>query len=151
MYFTGVFLHVLADTLGSVGVIISSWLIYQFDWNIADPICSMFIAALIAMRWVFHTGISAFRTYHHCIMLKFPARLSQPRHKPLLLSNSHKNCLMEMFSTSPFLQTFNWLFVASKVASVQVNRVVCQEQGLLRPGAVITATIVPPVVLLLGL
>ena len=29
-FHTGVFLHVLADTLGSVGVIISAGLIYQF-------------------------------------------------------------------------------------------------------------------------
>lgn len=45
--FLGVFLHVLADTLGSVGVIISSLLIQNFGWNIADPICSLFIALLI--------------------------------------------------------------------------------------------------------
>ncbi|GAB1608501.1 zinc transporter 7-B-like [Argonauta hians] len=45
----GVFLHILADTLGSVGVIISSGLIHQFGWMIADPICSMFIATLIAV------------------------------------------------------------------------------------------------------
>ncbi|XP_076868157.1 proton-coupled zinc antiporter SLC30A5 [Brachyhypopomus gauderio] len=43
----GVFLHVLADTMGSVGVIISTVLISQFGWLIADPICSLFIAALI--------------------------------------------------------------------------------------------------------
>ncbi|KAA0185340.1 zinc transporter 7 like [Hyalella azteca] len=43
----GVFLHILADTLGSVGVIISSILMYYFNWMIADPICSMFIAVLI--------------------------------------------------------------------------------------------------------
>lgn len=43
----GVFLHILADTLGSIGVIISSLLIYYFGWMIADPICSMFIALLI--------------------------------------------------------------------------------------------------------
>ena len=43
----GVFLHVLADTMGSVGVIISSILIEQFGWFIADPICSLFIALLI--------------------------------------------------------------------------------------------------------
>ncbi|TRY91874.1 hypothetical protein DNTS_017673 [Danionella cerebrum] len=43
----GVFLHVLADTLGSVGVIISTVLIKQFGWLIADPICSLFIATLI--------------------------------------------------------------------------------------------------------
>lgn len=45
----GVFLHILADTLGSVGVIISSILIYYFGWMIADPLCSMFIATLIAI------------------------------------------------------------------------------------------------------
>lgn len=45
----GVFLHVLADTLGSVGVIISALLMYQFGWMRADPICSMFIAILIAL------------------------------------------------------------------------------------------------------
>uniref|UniRef100_A0A671XK69 Zinc transporter n=1 Tax=Sparus aurata TaxID=8175 RepID=A0A671XK69_SPAAU len=43
----GVYLHVLADTLGSVGVIISTILIRQFGWLIADPICSLFIATLI--------------------------------------------------------------------------------------------------------
>lgn len=43
----GVFLHILADTLGSVGVIISAVLMSQFGWMIADPICSIFIAAMI--------------------------------------------------------------------------------------------------------
>jgi len=37
----------MADTLGSVGVIVSSVLIEQFGWYIADPICSIFIAVLI--------------------------------------------------------------------------------------------------------
>nr|XP_022316011.1 zinc transporter 7-like [Crassostrea virginica] len=45
----GVFLHIMADTLGSVGVIISSLLIYYFGWMIADPVCSMFIAILITI------------------------------------------------------------------------------------------------------
>ncbi|XP_058792001.1 zinc transporter 7-A isoform X2 [Phymastichus coffea] len=43
----GVFLHILADTLGSVGVIISAILMQIFGWMIADPICSMFIAIAI--------------------------------------------------------------------------------------------------------
>ncbi|XP_068694345.1 proton-coupled zinc antiporter SLC30A5-like [Montipora foliosa] len=43
----GVFLHVVADTMGSVGVILSSILIEQFGWHIADPLCSLFIASLI--------------------------------------------------------------------------------------------------------
>uniref|UniRef100_T1J8P6 Proton-coupled zinc antiporter SLC30A5 n=1 Tax=Strigamia maritima TaxID=126957 RepID=T1J8P6_STRMM len=43
----GVFLHILADTLGSVGVIVSSLLIENVGWLIADPICSLFISSLI--------------------------------------------------------------------------------------------------------
>jgi len=45
----GVFLHILADTLGSVGVIISAVLMHLFGWMIADPVCSIFIAVLIAL------------------------------------------------------------------------------------------------------
>lgn len=45
----GVFLHILADTLGSVGVIISAVLMHMFGWMRADPICSIFIAILIAL------------------------------------------------------------------------------------------------------
>ena len=47
LFILGVFLHVLADTLGSVGVIVSSLLIEQFGLFIADPVCSLFIAVLI--------------------------------------------------------------------------------------------------------
>ena len=43
----GVFLHVLADAMGSVGAIISSLLIRYFRWWRADPICSLVVAALI--------------------------------------------------------------------------------------------------------
>ncbi|KAG2179640.1 hypothetical protein INT44_006488 [Umbelopsis vinacea] len=43
----GVFLHILADTLGSVGVIISTLLIKWFGWTGFDPIASIFIAVLI--------------------------------------------------------------------------------------------------------
>ncbi|KAG8992444.1 putative zinc transporter msc2 [Tulasnella sp. JGI-2019a] len=44
----GVFLHVMADTLGSVGVIISTLLIEYYGWTGFDPIASLFIAILIA-------------------------------------------------------------------------------------------------------
>ena len=43
----GVFLHVLADTLGSVAVIISSVCIKWFDYKLADPICCLIISVLI--------------------------------------------------------------------------------------------------------
>lgn len=48
----GVYLHILADTLGSVGVIVSSVLMYLFGWMVADPICSLFIAILILVSVV---------------------------------------------------------------------------------------------------
>ena len=43
----GAFQHVIADMLGSVGVIISAILIMAFEWYIADPILSVVIALLI--------------------------------------------------------------------------------------------------------
>lgn len=43
----GIFLHVLADTMGSVGVVISTLLIKYKGWLVADPACSIFISVLI--------------------------------------------------------------------------------------------------------
>ena len=45
----GAFLHVLADLLGSVGVVISGILVWAFDWTIADPVVSVIIALLILL------------------------------------------------------------------------------------------------------
>lgn len=45
----GVFLHIMADTLGSAGVIVSTLLIKWFGWTGFDPIASLFIAVLIIM------------------------------------------------------------------------------------------------------
>ena len=45
----GLFLHVLADTLGSVGVLVSCFLIktYGDSWQIADPICALIVSIMI--------------------------------------------------------------------------------------------------------
>ncbi|KAE8720100.1 Metal tolerance protein 8 [Hibiscus syriacus] len=43
----GIFLHVLADTMGSVGVVVSTLLIKYEGWLVADPACSIFISVLI--------------------------------------------------------------------------------------------------------
>ncbi|XP_017975599.1 PREDICTED: zinc transporter 5 [Theobroma cacao] len=43
----GIFLHVLADTMGSVGVVVSTLLIKYKGWLVADPACSIFISVLI--------------------------------------------------------------------------------------------------------
>lgn len=50
VFFLGVFLHILADTLGSIGVIASAIMMQNFGLMIADPICSILIAILIVIR-----------------------------------------------------------------------------------------------------
>ncbi|CAI4055683.1 hypothetical protein SUVC_02G3290 [Saccharomyces uvarum] len=45
----GIFLHILADTLGSVGVVISTLLIKLTHWPIFDPIASLLIGSLILL------------------------------------------------------------------------------------------------------
>ncbi len=43
----GAWLHVLADTLGSVGAIAAGALIWAFGWELADPLASVAIALLV--------------------------------------------------------------------------------------------------------
>ena len=43
----GAFLHMVADTLVSVGVVISGIIIYYTGWSMVDPIVSLIIAAVI--------------------------------------------------------------------------------------------------------
>ncbi len=43
----GAWLHVLSDTLGSVGAIVSAILLWQFGWLWADPVASMLIALFV--------------------------------------------------------------------------------------------------------
>ncbi|KAJ0965485.1 hypothetical protein J5N97_026623 [Dioscorea zingiberensis] len=43
----GIFLHVLADTMGSLGVVVSTLLIKYKGWFVADPACSIFISIMI--------------------------------------------------------------------------------------------------------
>ncbi|KAI9501214.1 hypothetical protein GGI25_000561 [Coemansia spiralis] len=63
----GVFLHVMADTLGSVGVIISTLLIQQFGWTGFDPLASIAIASLI-----FASVVPLVRDSMHMLLLRLP-------------------------------------------------------------------------------
>jgi len=67
---SGIGLHVFADFLGSVSVIISSSLIMLMDWHIADPICSFCISIMIF--------VSVIPLFQECI-----ASLSQRIPEPL--------------------------------------------------------------------
>ena len=54
----GAFQHVLADLLGSVGVVISSILIITLGWHVADPIISVVIGLLILVSsWGLMTSV----------------------------------------------------------------------------------------------
>ncbi|KAJ2160396.1 putative zinc transporter msc2 [Coemansia sp. RSA 552] len=63
----GVFLHVLADTLGSVGVIVSTLLIQRFGWTGFDPLASIAIAGLI-----FASVVPLVRDSMHMLLLRLP-------------------------------------------------------------------------------
>ncbi|KAJ2716041.1 hypothetical protein H4R19_000875 [Coemansia spiralis] len=63
----GVFLHVMADTLGSVGVIVSTLLIQQFGWTGFDPLASIAIAGLI-----FASVVPLVRDSMHMLLLRLP-------------------------------------------------------------------------------
>ena len=49
----GAFQHVLADLLGSIGVLVSGGLILAFGWMLADPLVTVFISILI-LRSAWH-------------------------------------------------------------------------------------------------
>lgn len=66
----GVFLHVLADSLGSLGVIVSTILVKYRGWTIADPICSFLIAAMILT-----SGLPFLKMTASQLILEQPSRL----------------------------------------------------------------------------
>ena len=47
-----IYIHILADTLGSVAVLISAFLIKYYKLYISDPICSLFISAMIIVSTI---------------------------------------------------------------------------------------------------
>ena len=47
-----IYIHILADTLGSVAVLISSFLVKYYKLYISDPICSLFISGMIIVSTI---------------------------------------------------------------------------------------------------
>ena len=64
----GIFLHVLADTLGSVAVVISTILIHFYGWSGFDPLASCLIAVLI-----FASAIPLVTSSAKTLLLTIPA------------------------------------------------------------------------------
>ena len=72
----GVFLHVLADALGSVGVIFSSVLVKYYEIYVADPICSFIISLMILA-----SGIPFIKMTASTLVLKTPTALKKKKSK----------------------------------------------------------------------
>ena len=66
----GAFQHVLADLLGSIGVVISGSLIWAFNWNFVDPIVSVVIAVLII-----HASWGLFSKIIHVLLEAVPKHI----------------------------------------------------------------------------
>lgn len=72
----GVFLHVLADTLGSVGVIFSSVLVKYYKMYVADPVCSFIISLMILASAVPFIQMTA-----NTLILKTPTSIKKKKNK----------------------------------------------------------------------
>lgn len=68
----GIFLHVLADTMGSVGVVVATLLIKYKGWLVADPACSIFISVLIV-----YSVIPLLRNSAEILLQRVPRALEQ--------------------------------------------------------------------------
>jgi solute carrier family 30 (zinc transporter), member 5/7 len=68
----GIFLHIMADALGSVGVIISTILIQVFGWRISDPICSLILSVLI-----FSSTFSLLKSSIYTLLQRTPERFKK--------------------------------------------------------------------------
>ena len=70
----GAFQHVMADLLGSVGVVVSGSLIWAFGWTLADPIVSVIIGLLILRStWQLLAKVI------HVLLEGAPAHIDVPR------------------------------------------------------------------------
>uniref|UniRef100_A0A8I6ANY9 Zinc transporter n=1 Tax=Rattus norvegicus TaxID=10116 RepID=A0A8I6ANY9_RAT len=134
----GVFLHVLADTLGSIGVIVSTVLIEQFGWFIADPLCSLFIAVLI-----FLSVIPLIKDACQVLLLRLPPDYEKELHIAL-------EKVQKLEGLISYRDPHFWRHSASIVAGtihIQVTsdvleqRVVQQVTGILKDAGVNNLTI----------
>ena len=66
----GAWLHMLADTLGSLGAIVSAVLIWQLGWRWADPAASIMIGCLVLF-----SAVALLRETVHVLMESTPAQL----------------------------------------------------------------------------
>ncbi|TAL17637.1 cation transporter [bacterium] len=87
----GAFLHVLADTLGSLGAIVAGLIIWQTGWTFADPLMSFAICALIlASSWGF------LKESTHVLLLGVPAHLEFSKVEEAILTTEGVCCVYDL-------------------------------------------------------
>jgi cobalt-zinc-cadmium efflux system protein len=70
----GAFLHAVSDALGSIGALVAGILVATRGWTLADPLASLFIAALVAVA-----GVGLLRDTVHVLMEGAPASIKVDR------------------------------------------------------------------------
>ena len=103
-----IYLHILADTLGSVGVIISSLLIQFYHFTSADAICSIIISLLI----IGSTGPLLTSTLH-ILLTRTPARKEKAIQSAL-------SAIQAMPGVTSVRSTHFWLFSDSELVGTLV-------------------------------
>ncbi len=94
----GAFLHVMADTLGSVGAIAAGFVVLKTGWTVADPLVSFLICALILWSsWGF------LKESVHVLLLGVPSHLDYKEVEGALLSAEGVCCVYDLhiWSISP--------------------------------------------------
>lgn len=87
----GAYLHVVGDTLGSVGAIIASLCIMFFDLTIADPIMSILIAIIISK-----SGIGIIKDSIHILMEGKDSHISTDEVEEVILKYNLVNDLHDL-------------------------------------------------------
>lgn len=84
------YLHIVADLLGSIGVIVSSFLIGQYNLFISDPICTLLIGILILS-----TVWPLLRDSAQVLVLRIPVELEKEIQKAMMKVSVVRSKLLE--------------------------------------------------------
>ncbi len=118
---SGVYLHILADALGSVGVIVSALLIKYFDMLISDAVCSLVISGLILASIV-----ALFKTTVSVLILHLPVNMIQQ-------AEAISTEILSMNKVSECTELKMWRYRSHElvaVIQVEVDRV-CDKRPML--------------------
>lgn len=87
----GAFLHVMADSLGSVGVLAAGFIILATGWTLIDPMISLAICCLIL--W---SSWGIIRDAVHILLLGVPRHINYRRVEEMILQHEGVCCLYDL-------------------------------------------------------